>query len=84
MLRELSSWGISRFSVSWYTPHSRTLVDRLEAWGYEVNVYGVHDLESFLQAVLLLPRSVTADINFPEWDLHGTGSGTQSKLPWAV
>jgi hypothetical protein len=35
----------------------------------------VPDLEQFLRAVLLLPRSLTADFNFPEWHYFGRGSG---------
>lgn len=32
-------------------------------------------LEAFLKAVLLLPRSVTADFNFPKWHYFGRGPG---------
>ena len=53
----------------------RELLDQLEEWGYEVNIYGVPDLESFLRAVLLLPKSVTSDFNFPKWHYYGRGSG---------
>jgi hypothetical protein len=35
----------------------------------------VSDLEEFLEASLLLPTSVTADFNFPEWGYYGRGSG---------
>ena len=34
---------------------------------------GVPDLEAFLEAALLLPASVTADFNFPEWNYDGRG-----------
>ena len=33
------------------------------------------DLEGFLQAAVLLPRSITSDFNFPEWRYYGRGSG---------
>jgi hypothetical protein len=36
-----------------------------------VNLYAVDGLEQFLHAVVLLPRSVTADFNFPEWHYFG-------------
>jgi hypothetical protein len=39
--------------------------------GWEVNIYGVPDLESFLEAALLLPASVTADFNCAEWNYDG-------------
>lgn len=49
--------------------------ERLDSWDHEVNFYNVPDLESFLQAAPLLPRSLTSDFNFPEWNYFGRGSG---------
>lgn len=40
-----------------------------------MNLYAVPDFESFVRALLLLPTSVTADFNFPEWGYYGRGSG---------
>jgi hypothetical protein len=74
-LKMLTNWGINRFSLSWRHLDSRDLFDQLDQWGFKVNIYNVHDLESFLQAVLLLPRSVTSDFNFPKWQFYGSGSG---------
>jgi hypothetical protein len=71
----LHSWGVNRWSLDWRTPGIRELMDRLEEGGWEVNVYGVPDLEAFLEASLLLPRSVTADFNFPDWHYFGRGAG---------
>ncbi len=71
----LRSWGVNRWSLDWRTPGIRELMDRLEEAGWEVNVYGVPDLEAFLEASLLLPRSVTADFNFPDWHYFGRGAG---------
>ena len=71
----LSSWGVNRFSVGWANPHARLLLDSLDGWGRDTNLYAVPDLEQFLRAVLLLPRSITADFNFPEWHYFGRGSG---------
>jgi hypothetical protein len=45
----------------------------MDLWGYEVNIYKVPDLESFLKAVYLMPRSVTSDFNFPQWHYYGRG-----------
>jgi hypothetical protein len=39
-------------------------MDRMDAWGYEVNIYNLPDLEAFLQALVLLPRSITSDFHF--------------------
>ena len=79
VLRLLAGWGISRFSVAWGRQRTRSLVRQLEEWGYEVNLYAVPDHESFLQAVLLLPRSLTADFNFPGWNYYGRGSGERRR-----
>jgi hypothetical protein len=75
LLDMLRGWGINRFSIAWGTPHTRRLFDQLERWGYDVNIYAVPDLAAFLQAALLLPRSLTADFNFPQWHYFGRGSG---------
>lgn len=74
-LELLKSWGVNRFSISWKRPDLRELFDQMDQWGYEVNIYNVPDLEAFLRAVLLLPRSVTSDFNFPQWQYYGRGSG---------
>ena len=75
LLGMLRGWGINRFSIAWGTPHTRRLFDQLERWGHDVNIYAVPDLAAFLQAALLLPRSLTADFNFPQWHYFGRGSG---------
>ncbi|HKN79782.1 MAG TPA: hypothetical protein VJZ98_00455 [Actinomycetota bacterium] len=49
------------------TPGVRDGLDVVEGLGWEVDLYGVPDLESFLEAALMLPASVTADLGFPEW-----------------
>ena len=74
-LQMLAGWGINRFSISWERSKLRELFDQMDRWGYQVNIYNVPDLESFLQAVLLMPRSVTSDFNFPQWRYYGHGSG---------
>jgi len=74
-LEEVVSWGINRFSVPWHLAEARELVIQLLDWDFAVNIYGVTDLTSFLQAVLLQPHAVTCDFNFPEWGYYGRGSG---------
>jgi hypothetical protein len=78
-LEMLTSWGISRFSVDWEHHRAREMFDDLVSWGYEVNFYSVPDLEAFLEAVLLLPSSVTSDFNFPQWHHYGHGSGQEGR-----
>jgi hypothetical protein len=77
ILEMLAAWGINRFSISWRIDSRRRLFERLEEWGYEVNFYNVPDLEGFLQAALLVPRSLTADFNFPGW--HDAGQPASRK-----
>ena len=67
ILDSLSEWGINRVSVKWDNLARRQVLDSLEEWGYEVNIYNVPDLESFLKAALLLPTSLTADFDSPSW-----------------
>jgi hypothetical protein len=74
-LDKLASWGIDRFSLAWGTGPTALLLDHLDRWGHAVNLYAVEDLDQFLRAVMLLPRSVTADFNFPEWHYFGRGAG---------
>ena len=78
-LEMLASWGMSRFSIDWKRPDPRGLLDALAKWGYEVNFYNVPDLEGFLEAVVLLPCSVTADFNFPQWNYFGSGPGARGE-----
>lgn len=79
LLETLSGWGVSRFSVAWSRAQGRELFEQLDAWGYDVNLYAVPDLEQFLRAALMLPRSITADFNFPEWHYFGRGSGQEGR-----
>ncbi|MCL1588078.1 MAG: hypothetical protein M3092_06635 [Actinomycetia bacterium] len=79
VLELLVSWGMNRFSVDWMTPSARETLETLAGWGYDVNFYGVPDLEGFLEAVVLLPCSVTSDFNFPQWNFYGRGSGENGR-----
>lgn len=80
----LAAWGVTRLSLDWRTPGGRDVLDVVEALGWEVNLYGVPDLESFLEAALLLPTSVTADFNFPEWNYFGRGPARGHPVPSGV
>jgi hypothetical protein len=74
VLQRLRSWGVSRLSVRW-GDGMRYTIGELEMRGWETNIYGVPELQSFLEAAVLLPTSVTADFNFPAWRYFGRGSG---------
>lgn len=75
ILELFKTWGMNRFSVDWETPEITSLMNQLDEWGYETNIYNVPNLKSFLQAILLQPKSITADFNFPKWHYFGRGSG---------
>jgi len=79
LLDTFKSWGINRYSMSWKSSNIHRVLDKLDKWGFEANIYNVPDLESFLRAVLLLPVSVTSDFNFPKWHYYGRGSGGNQK-----
>lgn len=74
-LDALAAMGVDRFSIAWPTGDAAALLDRMDRWGHDVNIYAVQTLDDFLRAVVLLPRSVTADFNFPEWHYFGRGAG---------
>lgn len=76
----LSGWGINRFSVGWLTGGKQRVLDQMDEWNCDVNIYDIPDLEAFLQAVLLVPRSITSDFNFPKWNYHGQGSGETRRM----
>ncbi len=71
LLDRIGSWGVNRFSLDWTAPRVREVAERLSTWGYTLNIYNVPDLEAFLQAALLTPRSVSSDFAFPTADLKG-------------
>ena len=77
VLAALRSWGVTILSLDWKTTDICYLVNELETRGWPVNIYGVQNLEAFLEAALLLPRSVIADFNFPDWNYYGRGSGQE-------
>lgn len=73
ILAAMRGWGLTRVSLDWLASGSRDVIDVVERLGWQVNLYGVPDLEAFLEAALLVPASVTADFNFPEWNYDGRG-----------
>ena len=73
-LQTLAGWGIDRFSLSWKTERKHRIFAMLDEWGFAVNIYDVPDLRAFLEAALLLPRSLTArfaDQQIPNAEIRG-------------
>lgn len=58
-LDRLRAAGINCFSVSWAKSRQRALASQMLDWGLVVNVDDVRNFEDYLQAALLLPRSLT-------------------------
>lgn len=67
ILDMFTEWGINRFSISWHKQNLRSFFDQMNEWGFDVNIYNIPDLESFLQTILLMPQSITSDFNFLKW-----------------
>lgn len=67
--------GVKRLSVSWYDQPTREELQEIREIGFEINLYHVDSPETFREAVLLEPESITSDFHVPEWELFGRGSG---------
>jgi hypothetical protein len=78
ILNMFKHWGVNRFSISWQTPNLRPFFDQMDRWGFEVHIYDVPDLESFLQAVLLTPHSITSNFDFPKWHYRNSNRSTKN------
>lgn len=74
ILDTFTEWGVNRFSISCQSQNLHSFFDQMDEWGFEVNIYNVPDLESFLQVALLMPKSISSDFNFLKWH-YGRGSG---------
>jgi hypothetical protein len=81
VLEMLRRWGVTRFALSWKQPLVRRALERLAGWGYETSLRDVTDLEGFLQAALLLPRSLSATFDFPQWLAPAKTPGTRALAP---
>ncbi|MHA1449218.1 MAG: hypothetical protein ACTSP4_07345 [Candidatus Hodarchaeales archaeon] len=67
ILEIFTDWGINRFSIHVMTPKKELFLNKMNEWGYEINIFNVEGLNDFLKALILLPRSITSTFNFPEW-----------------
>ena len=80
LLDRFCSWGVNRFAVSWQTLDIRQFTTEMHAWGYEVNINDVPDLATFLQSILLTPKSITSTFYFPQWSYYGQGV----QVDWSI
>jgi len=68
ILDTFTEWGINRFALDRDLADLRTVLDSIEACGFDFTICGVAGLERFLQCVLLMPRAIVADFRFPQWE----------------
>ncbi|MBN2299222.1 MAG: hypothetical protein JXM72_11535, partial [Deltaproteobacteria bacterium] len=59
-LHTFSRWGINRFSVGYGSKNSTNMARTIRQWGFDVNINTAPDFESFLKALILLPKSITS------------------------
>ncbi|HVN94942.1 MAG TPA: hypothetical protein VMT62_00785 [Syntrophorhabdaceae bacterium] len=59
--------GIDRFSLNRSHRYWRLVVNVLTIWKFDVHINNVMSFETFLQAALLYPRSLTLHLGFSEW-----------------
>lgn len=67
LLDMYSEWGVNRFAMSWRTTNIKPVSAVIEAWGFDLTIYDIRNLETFLQAALLMPRAIVSNFNFPSW-----------------
>lgn len=67
VLELLQKVGVNRFSLSRKQPQWRRVVNMLGNWGFDVHVDHVTSFETFLQAALLSPRSMTINLSPADW-----------------
>ncbi len=84
ILDRLCDWGVNRFALDWSTPGVRRLVERLDDWGFTVTIYGVRELQDFLQAVLLMPRAICSDFSYAKWRQPHVGKRAVHDIDGAV
>ncbi len=68
LLKLLRGWGINRFSIGWGTLRKRQIINQLDAWNFDLNIYDAPNLEAFMKAALLQPRSLSSKFNFERWE----------------
>ncbi len=54
---------VDEFSVDWQVFRKRDLLKQLQSWNFPVNLRNVPNLEQFLKAALLLPDSITVNLD---------------------
>ncbi|MHA1170197.1 MAG: hypothetical protein ACTSRU_20410, partial [Candidatus Hodarchaeales archaeon] len=48
ILEIFTDWGINRFSIHVMTPKKELFLNKMNEWGYEINIFNVEGLNDFL------------------------------------
>jgi len=80
LVRRIREWGVNHVTVSWTSHGPHEAIARLASFGLEVDVDDVEDLEALLQVVLLMPKAVTSNFNFPKWSYFGQTGRVPSSI----
>jgi mRNA-degrading endonuclease RelE of RelBE toxin-antitoxin system len=66
-LHGMRSQGVRRLSVNWQNGEQNRVAGELLERGWEVDISGLDEADSFLRAILLLPTSVTTPLSLFDW-----------------
>jgi hypothetical protein len=64
ILRNLTKIGINQFSVSLHTYNKELFLEKLDDMKYDLNIRDVISIEEFMQALILLPKSIITNFDF--------------------
>lgn len=64
ILDELSTQGINQYSISLNTYNKELFFEKLDDWGFDVNIRDIYTFEEFLKAILFLPTSIVSTFDF--------------------
>ncbi|MCE7736475.1 MAG: hypothetical protein GPJ54_16460 [Candidatus Heimdallarchaeota archaeon] len=64
ILDKLSHQGINQYSISFNTYNKEIFTEKMDEWGFDVNIRDIYTFEEFLQAILFLPTSIVSTFDF--------------------
>lgn len=64
ILDKLSNQGINQYSVSFNTYNKDIFMEKMDEWGFDVNIRDIFTFEEFLQSILFLPTSIVSTFDF--------------------
>lgn len=64
ILDKLSNQGINQYSISFNTYNKENFIEKMDEWGFDVNIRDIYTFEEFLQSILFLPTSIVSTFDF--------------------